>query len=581
MQTHNLIQGSAEWHTHRATHFNASDAPAMMGCSPYKTRSALLHEAHTGITPEVDAGTQRRFDDGHRFEALARPLAEAIIGQDLYPVTGSNGDLSASFDGLTMAEDLAWEHKSLNAALRDVLHPDGAEVGWQLPLQYRVQLEHQCAVSGAGRVLFMASKWNGDELVEERHCWYHADSMLREQIVAGWEQLRVDLATYAPTASVEPVAAGKAPNTLPALRIEVTGMVTASNLAEFKATALDAIRGVNRELTTDAEFADAEASVKWCADVESRLAAAKQHALSQTASIDALFKTIDDIASEARAVRLELDKLVTRRKNEVKEVAVANARKMFDAHIAGLNAEVAPMSLRTEVADFAGVIKGKRTMASVQDAIDNEMARAKIKVDAAAKALRANLMEFKQKAAGFEFLFADLSVIAHKPADDFGMVLQARIDAHKAAEIRRIEAERVRMEAEALRKVQAEEGARIAEEQRVADRKAREAQAMAAAAVGVVASPAQYPAPAVAPSVARMPAPVAPSGRIEPATLNLGAICARLGFTISGAFVADTLGIQHAATDKAAKLYRESQFPMICAALTRHIVNVQTSMVRA
>lgn len=80
MKILNLVQGSPEWDAHRATHFNASDAPAMLGCSPYMTRSELLHRMHTGITPEVDPATQRRFDEGHQAEQLARPLAEEIIG---------------------------------------------------------------------------------------------------------------------------------------------------------------------------------------------------------------------------------------------------------------------------------------------------------------------------------------------------------------------------------------------------------------------------------------------------------------------------------------------------------------------
>lgn len=102
MIIHKLVQGSAEWHEHRRTHFNASDAPAMMGVSAYKTRTQLLHEMATGITPEHDEATLRRFSNGHRFEALARPLAEAIIGDDLYPVVCSEGNLSASFDGVTL-----------------------------------------------------------------------------------------------------------------------------------------------------------------------------------------------------------------------------------------------------------------------------------------------------------------------------------------------------------------------------------------------------------------------------------------------------------------------------------------------
>ena len=64
MKTLQLVQGSAEWLAHRAANFNASDAPAMLGCSPYKSRSQLLQEMKTGLAPEIDPATQRRFDDG-------------------------------------------------------------------------------------------------------------------------------------------------------------------------------------------------------------------------------------------------------------------------------------------------------------------------------------------------------------------------------------------------------------------------------------------------------------------------------------------------------------------------------------
>ena len=194
MKIYELIQGSPEWHAHRATHFNASDAPAMMGCSPYKTRTQLLHEMHTGLTPDVDAATQRRFDDGHRFEALARPRAEEIIGEDLYPVVGSEGKLSASFDGLTADDATAFEHKTLNAELHKAFNSmttiNPAPIAPKdhqncLALMYRVQMEQQCMVSGATRVLFMASKWDSDDLVEERHCWYTPDAELRAALVAG------------------------------------------------------------------------------------------------------------------------------------------------------------------------------------------------------------------------------------------------------------------------------------------------------------------------------------------------------------------------------------------------------------
>ncbi|CAB4159809.1 COG5377 Phage-related protein, predicted endonuclease [uncultured Caudovirales phage] len=451
MKIHDLPQGSPEWLAYRAQHFNASDAPAMMGCSPYKTRAQLLRELHTGIAAEVDAGQQKRFDNGHRAEALARPLAEKIIGEDFYPVTGSEGRLSASFDGLTMDERQGFEHKALNAELKaafDAMHAEHfREVGEDaagcrlLPIYHRVQMEQQLHISGAERILFMASEWTADgELVEERHCWYYPDAELRAQILRGWDQFAADLAAYVLPAAAEPAPVGKAPDLLPALRIEVTGQVTASNLAEFKATALATIRAVNRTLKTDQDFADADKAVKWCADVESRLKAAKEHALSQTADIEALFRALDEIGAEAKTVRLDLDKLVTKRKTEVKEEAVAKARRALDEHVASLNAEIAPMRITVGPVDFAGAIKGLRSIASMQDALDTALAGAKIGAGSAARLVRGNVATFQAEAAGFEFLFADLGALVHKAADDFRALVTARIATHKAAEDARAKA---------------------------------------------------------------------------------------------------------------------------------------------
>ena len=48
MIIHEVKQGSPEWHALRANTRNASEAPAMMGVSPYKSRSALVREKATG-----------------------------------------------------------------------------------------------------------------------------------------------------------------------------------------------------------------------------------------------------------------------------------------------------------------------------------------------------------------------------------------------------------------------------------------------------------------------------------------------------------------------------------------------------
>lgn len=583
MKLINLQQGTAEWHAHRARHFNASDAPAMLGVSPYKTRAELLREMHTGMTAEVDAVTQRLFDDGHRSEALARPLAEEIIGDDLYPAVGTEGPYSASFDGLTLDVKTIFEHKRLNDALRaafadmETIAPEHRESSsWRsLPAQYRAQMEHQLMVSGASRCLFMASRWAADgTLLEAHHCWYYPAEDMRKRIVAGWERFAADLAAYVPPAAAAPEVAGRAPDTLPALRIEVTGAVTASNLAEFKSTALAAIRSVNRELRTDQDFADAEKAVKWCGEVESRLKAAKEHALSQTADIDALFKALDDITHEARTVRLDLDKLVKRRKDEVREHAVLAARRELDAHIADLNGELAPVRLQPVAVDFAAAIKGLRSISSMQDALDTALANGKIAADAHARVIRTNIATFKARAEGHEALFADLHLLVHKQADDFAAVVEARIAKHQADEAAR-EAKRKAEEAERI--AQAEQRAREQEAARIAAEQRRQAQEAEAARIAAEASARAAAAPAV-PAVAPTPAPARAASSApasgpadEPATLKLGVICERLGFTVTAAFLADVLHITPAATDKTAKLYRESQWPLICRQIMAHV----------
>lgn len=511
METHNLTQGSSQWHQFRANHFNASDAPAMMGVSPYKTRGQLMKERATGVVPEVDAATQRRFDDGHRFEALARTVAEEIIGEELYPVVGSFGNLAASFDGLNMLETIVFEHKTLNDEIRKCR--DASD----LPLHYRIQMEQQLLVSGAEKVLFMASKWAGDEMLEEKHFFYHPDSDLQEQIIAGWAQFEKDMAEFHPVVKAKPEVVGSAPEALPALRIELSGAVTASNLAEFKEHALSIFNGIKTELASDEDFASAEKTTKWCKEVEDRLEAAKQHALSQTATIDELFRTIDAIKEEARQKRLMLDKLVKNRKDDIRIEKVEGAKSAFFTHVTALQAEISGIRLDLEMPDFGGAIKGLKSIDSIDNALDTLLAQSKIEADAKAKDIRAKLAWHKENAAGYELLAPDLQFLISKPIDDFILTINSRIAHFKNDK-------------------------------------------------------ADQPTPKPRPPLVftRPPAPAAKQQ--TPPTLTLGTISERLGFTVSGAFL-QSLGFESVKV-KAANLYHEADFEPICRAIVSHIHEV-------
>lgn len=449
MIVHSLIQGSGHWHAYRATHFNASDAPAMLGVSPYKTRTELLHERATGIVKEIDAATQARFDNGHRFEALARPLAEEIVGGDLYPVTGSLDAFSASFDGLTIDESIAWEHKSINDEIRAAC--DASELGIHL----RAQMEQQLMISGAEKCLFLASAWDANgELIEEKHFWYSPDLKLRQQIVDGWKQFEADLAAYVPKEIVEkPIAA--AMMQLPALAVQIRGEVTLSNLPQFKAAAEQFIAGINTDLKTDNDFADAEATVKFCEKAERDLTLTKSSAIAQTASIDDLMRTIDFIQDQLRTKRLVLEKLVKSQKEVIKTKILGDAKAEFVEHIAALELEIKSIRLVYTQPDFAGAMKNKRTLASLNDAVATELARAKIMTDAIAKDVRAKLAWCKEHADGFGFLFSDLQQLIQKPADDFELAISTRIADHKKKQADQLEADRKRIQEEERVKAEA------------------------------------------------------------------------------------------------------------------------------
>lgn len=546
MQIHNLTQGTSEWHAYRKNHFNASDAPAMMGCSAYKSRSDLVRELATGMTADIDPFTQRIFDAGHRYEALARPLAESIIGLELYPVVGSEGRYSASFDGLTLDESTGFEHKSLNDELRTLMTP-GCE-GHQLPKMYRVQMEQQCMISMAGRILFMASKWEGDELGESYYCWYYPDFELRREILAGWAQLEADVAAYVPQQAAEKPMAD-AIETLPAIAVQIRGEVVASNMPVFKERLAAYIASINTDLKTDQDFVNAEAAVKNCAETERRIAATKEQVLGQVASIDEVIRALDDADAQLSKVRIRLEKEIKSKKEAIKETIHLKAVQAFRDHVHALEKEIAPLRLEFPPRDFSGVMKNKRTLESLQNAVDTELAAGKIVVDAIAAGVRARLNWYKLEAAGYEALFADLQTVIQKSDDDFKLLVSSRIEAQKKADEAKLEAARKELEDKA-----------------------------AAAALAPVTA-AMADAVTAGTGVLRVTASVAehiPVAEViaTPPSLRLGQISERLLFTVTADFLLH-LGFAPAATDKAAKLYHEADFPRICAALQRHIAAVQ------
>ncbi|QHJ00078.1 endonuclease [Xylophilus rhododendri] len=591
MQTHKLQQGTPEWHAHRAQHFNASDAPAMMGCSPYETRTQLIHRLATGIAPEVTAEMQLIFAEGHRSEALARPLAEDIVGDDLYPVTGTNGKYSASFDGLTMDRADAFEHKSLNELLRAAM-VSGC-TGADLPLLYRVQMEHQHLVSNASRTLFMASKWRGDELVEKREAWYVTDPQLRAQIVAGWAQLEADVAAYVPMEVVAKVVAAPV-QTLPAVQVRLSGsLAVASNLPEISVALRAFIGRMVEKPSNDQEFANADAECKALKKIEDALDSAEEAALGELTDVDAMRRLKAELHALARTTRLAREKIVEAEKKNRKTKIVFDGHAALKAHVDALNVRLGKpyMPEAAAKADFAGAIAGKKNFDNMEDAIATLLASSKIAANETADRIQVNLATLRELAIGHHSLFPDTAQLVLKANDDLTALVRTRLADHQRQEeakadqlrqqIRREEEARAQQLAHAAeqQRLQAEqqERDRQAAQQRQAEADERQRQQAAVSARAVVQTATAAAQAAAAPPAE--PEILTPNTFPEPATdevptLKLGTMAERLGFALPGAFLM-TLGFEPAARERAAPLYLESDWPRITAALIAHINRVR------
>ena len=209
MKVVDLTQNTPEWHEHRRSHYNASEAPAAMDAGKYfpRTRDDLLLVKKGVITQDISDYQCELFARGHAAEDAARPIIEAKYGIELFPATGIEEvdglPLSASFDGITADDSIIFEHKLLNASLVEQIK-DG-----ELAPHYYWQLEHQLLVSGAKSAIFVCS----DGTEANMHILeYTPDEKRRKALIKGWKAFKKLEQEYAPPSEQAIEAAEKLRN---------------------------------------------------------------------------------------------------------------------------------------------------------------------------------------------------------------------------------------------------------------------------------------------------------------------------------------------------------------------------------
>lgn len=449
----NLVQGSEKWHQVRAEHDTASEAPAMMGVSKYKSRTQLMKEKK-GFKEVISPELQKRFDQGHETEEKARELLEFETADSFEGAVASieiDGlKLLASLDGLSDDGKTIFEHKLWNKTLvenvlNDVLEPT-----------YYWQLEQQLLVFGADQVLFMVSDGTGNN---REMMYYKSLPERREKLIAGWIQFNIDLENFELKAKQEVVVGVQ--NYLPVITYKVTGTEISTNIG----TCLEEIKEMAQEemsktLETDQDFADKDQLNK---DVKKARAALKE-SISKVRGEFVSYSQFEEIAQDMDVVLQKMqshgEKQVKQAKDAKKESIKNIAEKEVSDYSAEIDKLINPIRISSVYADgmpdFDLAMKGKRTIESLQNAVDGAIVELKIAVNEIKDKVIANLSTLRELASEYEFLFMDSADLVKKDNDDLIAVIKMRISEHKAAEEKKLADQKAQIEAEAKEKAERE-----------------------------------------------------------------------------------------------------------------------------
>jgi putative phage-type endonuclease len=181
-----LHQNTPEWQHWRRQGIGASDAPVIMGETPFKTPKTLW-SLKTGRIEEEPAGPAAR--RGRELERFARRAYERQTGIQMEPLCLVHEGfewMRASLDGLSFDGSTLLEIKC-PLSLRDRA---SAREG-RIPSQYHAQLQHQLEVSRAERAHYWSFHGSDGILIEIRPDREYAERLVEAEATF-WQLVKED-----------------------------------------------------------------------------------------------------------------------------------------------------------------------------------------------------------------------------------------------------------------------------------------------------------------------------------------------------------------------------------------------------
>lgn len=179
----NLIQGTPEWHSHRAQSVGSSDAPVIMGVSPWKTIEDLYKEKRGVIDSSPASFCMQR---GINLEPKARSVFEEMTGIFVSPLVKVSKErvwMSASLDGIDFEEKNIVEIKC--AGKKD----HALAISGKIPEKYVPQLQHQMCVCDVDHAYYFSFDGENGVIIDVKRDEKYITSLISKE-EEFWECLK-------------------------------------------------------------------------------------------------------------------------------------------------------------------------------------------------------------------------------------------------------------------------------------------------------------------------------------------------------------------------------------------------------
>ncbi len=224
------------------------------------------------------------------------------------------------------------------------------------------------------------------------------------------------------------------------LVIRINGQIIENNFDIFHADIIKAIKKADKALVTDTDFIEASAMAATCKMAETAIKDAKQAAISQTIDIEKLFTRMDEVSEAVRQTRLSLEKKIKTEKESRRSRIVEAGIKSVETEIDRVAEKIPQIKsiYKLDKSLFAVATKGKKTVDSIQAAIDEKVKFETEAIDKTILRIVENLEQIEKAECEFPGLFPDKDTICKEYVAMVKSLIESRIANFK---LKKLEAE--------------------------------------------------------------------------------------------------------------------------------------------